>query len=173
MPGVTPPPVPGHRRRRLIPAKTWALTAVREWCDGLLQAGRTNMLVALNNAHEYPDADAVYLVSDGLPDNAVTIHKTVSAAKMNAARGWNGTGRAMLPVHAVGIRPDSKGERFLRKLAEDTGGSYVRFDDDEELLQMSLTAARSTLAVPTTTTTTTTTTTVSYTHLTLPTILLV
>jgi hypothetical protein len=89
------------------------------------------MLTALNCAHEYPDADAVYLISDGLPDDTLAIHRAVQAAGEAGGPGWNGTGRAMLPVHAIGIRPDGKGERFLKKLAADTGGAYVRFDDVE------------------------------------------
>jgi len=93
--------------------------------------------------------------------------------------GWMGTGRALLPVHAIGkavqvdpmkpmlkapqfkrlkhsnygtafkfcfqiqlaplhigVCPDGKGERFLKKLALDTGGSYVRYDDDELLASL-------------------------------------
>jgi hypothetical protein len=35
-----------------------AVGAVREWCDSLGTQGRTNMLTALNNAHQYPEAGA-------------------------------------------------------------------------------------------------------------------
>ena len=150
-PLLEPPPLPRDRARRLIPARAWALAAVREWCDELLNRGRTDMLAALHAAHEYPAADGVYLVSDGLPDDPKAILRAVEAAGTPEGFGHGrvagalspGGPPALLPVHAIGIRPDGRGERFLRRLAEATGGTYARFDDDEALLEM---VARDTIA---------------------------
>lgn len=101
----------------LTDAQRW----VANWPDAV---GSTHLLTAFNLADHHPGANCWYVLSDGMA------HDQQACVDWLAARA--STGLPVPVIHAVGFipadaNPDSAGERFLRTLAELTGGSYQRY----------------------------------------------
>ncbi|GIM02641.1 hypothetical protein Vretimale_7428, partial [Volvox reticuliferus] len=111
----------------LMPTQPDLLSDAQRWVANWPDAvGQTNMIAAFSLAEQHTGADCWYILSDGMA------HDQQACLEFLARRNEAGN----LPViHAVGFipaeaNPDSAGERFLRGLAELTGGSYQRYTPD-------------------------------------------
>ncbi|GFR44718.1 hypothetical protein Agub_g6041 [Astrephomene gubernaculifera] len=112
----------------LMPTQPDLLSDAQRWIANWPDAvGQTCLLKAFNLAEQHQGADCWYILSDGLAHDQ---NACLEFLNTRAAAGLP------LPViHAVGFippdaNPDSSGERFLRGLAELTGGSYQRYTPD-------------------------------------------
>lgn len=98
-------------RVALVPTSPQNLQAVGQWVRGLLANGSTNTLGALEVAMSVHEAEAVYLLTDGRPDQPLD---EVLARVQQLPR---------LPVHTISFNcADSKANFFLAQLASNTGG---------------------------------------------------
>ena len=89
------------------------------------QVGTTSMLSALMAAEEHWDSDSWYVLSDGLAHDP---GQCLDFIEKRAARGDN-----VPAIHTVGFFPKGtpenfEGRRYLKVLAEVTGGSYQEYD---------------------------------------------
>ena len=97
----------------LVPPLQENLQAVWRWVQGLTAQGSTNTQAALSAAMSVPGAQAVYLLTDGRPDQDC---ETLLAAVQTLPS---------IPVHTVSFNcADSKANVFLSKLANITGGRW-------------------------------------------------
>lgn len=98
-------------RGSLVPTSPQNLQAVAQWVQNLLAEGSTNTLGALEVAMSVPDAEAVYLLTDGRPDQPLD---EILARVQQLPN---------LSVHTISFNcADSKANHFLSKLASNTGG---------------------------------------------------
>lgn len=100
---------------RLVPCTPITVTRASEWIDKIRCGTSTNTMEALLQAYEDDGIDAIYLVTDGLPDQtpAVILH--------NVHILHNGR-----PIHATyltGTHTDQAAIEFLESLAKETKGS--------------------------------------------------
>ena len=98
-------------RSSLVPTSPQNLDAVGQWVEGLLAEGSTNTLGALEVAMSVREVEAVYLLTDGRPDQPLEeILKRVQQLPS-------------IPVHTISFNcADSKANFFLSQLAMNTGG---------------------------------------------------
>lgn len=99
----------------LVPCTPRTVTRASEWIDNFRCGTSTNTMEALLEAYEDDGIDAIYLVTDGLPDQtpAVILH--------NVNLLHNGR-----PIHATyitGTHTDQAAIEFLESIARETKGS--------------------------------------------------
>lgn len=98
-------------RSSLVPTSPQNLQAVGQWVQGLLAEGSTNTLGALQEAMSVREAEAVYLLTDGRPDQPLD---EILARVQQLPK---------VPVHTISFNcADSKANYFLAQLASNTGG---------------------------------------------------
>ena len=101
---------------RMVKCTPQTAAVARQWIQKLAPKTGTNTLDALLTAFSDPDCDAIYLVTDGLPDQSpVEILDHVAYASRNR------------PVHCFYIQdgtPDAEATEFLQDLAMETYGSF-------------------------------------------------
>lgn len=98
-------------RTGLVPTSTQNLEAVDQWVQGLYTDGTTNTQKALETAMSVLDAEGVYLLTDGRPDQSP---EQVLARVQQLPR---------IPVHTISFNcADSHANAFLAQLAKNTGG---------------------------------------------------
>ncbi len=98
-------------REHLVPTSEQNLEAVWQWVQGLRAEGSTNTLGALTQALAVRGAEAVYLLTDGRPDQPCD---SVLARVQQLPS---------LPVHTISFNcADSRANYFLARLASNTGG---------------------------------------------------
>ena len=100
----------------LVHCDTETVNIASQWISNLKCGTSTNTMTALLQAFNDPAVDAVYMVTDGLPDQrpAVIIDKISSMS-------------CKVPVHCIylkGIYSDPTVCEFLRDLARQTEGSF-------------------------------------------------
>ena len=101
-------------KEHLVPTSDQNLTAVWQWVQALRASGSTNTLDALSTATAVQGAKAVYLLTDGRPDQSP---EEVLARVQEMPK---------IPIHTISFNcGDSKSNRFLAQLASTTGGRYV------------------------------------------------
>ena len=99
-------------REGLVPSNRSNLLGVWQWVRGLEAHGTTNTLWGLLASLRIPGAQAVYLLTDGRPDQPVEI---VLAKVQQLALG--------VAVNTISFDcVDSKAVSFLKELARLTGG---------------------------------------------------
>lgn len=104
-------------RTSLVPTSTQNLLAVGQWVQNLLAEGSTNTLGALEMALSVRDAEAVYMLTDGRPDQP--LDEILARVQQLPS----------IPVHTISFNcADSKANYFLAQLASNTGGRSVRID---------------------------------------------
>lgn len=87
------------------------LQAASQWVDGLKAKGSSNTMYALIKALSVPDVEAIYLLTDGRPDQEVG----------EVMREMEQLPR--LPVHTISFNcADSQANHFLAELSSKTGG---------------------------------------------------
>ncbi len=98
-------------RSSLVPTSTQNLEAVGQWVDGLCTDGTTNTQSALEMAMSVMDAEGVYLLTDGRPDQPP---EKILARVQQLPK---------IPVHTISFNcADSHANAFLAQLAKNTGG---------------------------------------------------
>ena len=98
-------------RDHLVPASEQNLKAISQWVEGLVAEGSTNTLEALSQAMSVRGAQAVYLLTDGRPDQP----ESEVLAKVQQLPA--------IPVHTISFNcADSKANYFLSQLSSNTGG---------------------------------------------------
>lgn len=108
-----------HRYKCLIEATEDTCGCAALWVNEFDAQGGTNVVGALDEATCNPGVDAVYLLSDGLPDSAPNEVLDV-AERMSKERGFR--------VHTISFNADSEDAReFLQLLAERCGGRYHQY----------------------------------------------
>lgn len=86
---------------------------------GLRAGGGTNIFAALRHAFDDQKVDTIYLLSDGNPSSGeITDTKRLAAA----VASWNRERRIVIHTIAFGAH-----NAFLKQLATENGGSYVRY----------------------------------------------
>ena len=96
-----------------MPTSEQNLQAISEWVEGLTAEGSTNTLEVLSRAMSVGGAQAVYLLTDGRPDQP----ESEVLAKVQQLPS--------LPVHTISFNcADSKANFFLSQLSQNTGGRY-------------------------------------------------
>lgn len=101
-------------RETLVPTSPQNLQAVGQWVCGLLAEGSTNTLGALEVAMTVPDAQAVYLLTDGRPDQP--LQQILARVQQLPS----------IPVHTISFNcADSNANFFLSQLSSNTGGRWV------------------------------------------------
>ncbi|KXZ50585.1 hypothetical protein GPECTOR_16g760 [Gonium pectorale] len=112
----------------LLPAQPDLLSDAQRWVANWPDAvGQTNLMAAFSLAEQHAGADCWYILSDGMAhDQSLCVEFLSQRAQ---------AGLPLPVIHAVGFipadaSPDCAGERFLRGLAELTGGSYQRYQPE-------------------------------------------
>lgn len=101
-------------RENLVPTSDQNLTAVWQWVQALRASGSTNTLEALSQATAVQGTKAVYLLTDGRPDQPP---EEVLARVQRMPK---------IPIHTISFNcGDSKSNCFLAQLASTTGGRYI------------------------------------------------
>ena len=100
----------------LVECNTETANIASQWISNLTCGTSTDTMTALLQAFNDPAIEAVYLVTDGLPDQrpAVILEKLISMSQR-------------VPVHCVylkGTYSDPAACEFLRDLAQQTRGSF-------------------------------------------------
>jgi uncharacterized protein YegL len=94
------------------------LDNLKKWLDGLKPSGQTAMKAGLGEAFSYYSGlfKTVYLITDGAPtDMGIKDEDLASLVKENTGK---------LPVHVHAISPAADYQAFLKKLADQTGGTF-------------------------------------------------
>ncbi|KAJ8407275.1 hypothetical protein AAFF_G00278490 [Aldrovandia affinis] len=108
-------------RERLVEVSPQNLENAWEWVKGLQAGGSTNTLGALRLALADVATQAVYLLTDGRPDQPT---RTVLAQVQLCPP---------VPIHTISFNcKDPEANRFLHDLAQETGGRYHRFQCDAQ-----------------------------------------
>ena len=98
----------------LVPTSPHNLEAVGQWMDGLCAEGTTNTQEALEVAMTVQEAEGVYLLTDGRPDQPA--HQILARVQQ----------LPKIPVHTISFNcADSKANTFLAQLSKNTGGRYM------------------------------------------------
>ncbi|XP_029107150.1 von Willebrand factor A domain-containing protein 3B [Scleropages formosus] len=100
-------------RRKVEDVTEESLDSAWNWIQGLEGGGSTHMLEALRLALADTDTQAVYLLTDSLPD------QPAESVLAHVQRD------PLIPVHTISFYcSDPAAERFLHELSETTGGRY-------------------------------------------------
>lgn len=95
----------------MVPTSGQNLKAISQWVEGLTAEGSTNTMAALSQAMSVGGAQAVYLLTDGRPDQP----ESEVLAKVQQL--------PHIPVHTISFNcADSKANFFLSQLSSNTGG---------------------------------------------------
>ena len=98
-----------------MPTSPQNLAALGQWVQALSAGGSTNTLDVLSSATAVRGTEAVYLLTDGRPDQRP---EEVLARVQEMSR---------IPIHTISFNcGDSKSNHFLSQLASTTGGRYVQ-----------------------------------------------
>ena len=90
---------------------------LQQWIDGLYADGSTNTLAALRFALADPKTDAIYLLTDGRPDQSE--RHILSQVQY----------RQKIPVHTIAFNcQDHAANQFLFDLSKQTGGRFHAFN---------------------------------------------
>ncbi|KAL2089979.1 hypothetical protein ACEWY4_014667 [Coilia grayii] len=108
-------------RDMLTKVSSQSLVSARHWIDKLQVGGSTNTLGALSVALAAEDTQAVYLLTDGRPDQPV---KDI----LEEVRRW-----PPVPVHTISFNcDDQEANSFLQELSMKTGGRFCRYFTDTQ-----------------------------------------
>lgn len=106
-------------RDRLVDCNTHNLDNAWQWVKGLSTGGSTNTLAALKLALADPQCHAIYLLTDGRPDQPPS-SILAQVQLLNP-----------VPIHAISFNcADTEANQFLCQLAAETGGRFHYFSED-------------------------------------------
>jgi hypothetical protein len=90
-----------------------------KWIKNLSAQGTTNTLAAIKLALSDINTEAIYLLSDGRPDQSP--RQILSQVQLNKK----------IPIHVISFNcNDAEANRFLNQLANETGGRYHYFNEN-------------------------------------------
>jgi hypothetical protein len=107
---------------KIIPATPRNKRAAREFVMTFSPSGRTNIFDSLEFAMKDKDADTIYLLTDGMPNEGritATEGIVVEIKRINSARDP----KAIINTIGFGLR--AAGKEFLKKLADQNGGIFL------------------------------------------------
>jgi hypothetical protein len=105
-------------KSKLVPLTKRTRADLKAWLTSREPMGGTNLYDGLEEALETKGVDAIYLLSDGMPGSGRFIETEDilrEIGKLNRKR--------RVPIHCVAL---GFGSELLQKLAEESGGNYVR-----------------------------------------------
>ncbi|KAJ7369450.1 Von Willebrand factor A [Desmophyllum pertusum] len=106
-------------RDRLVDCNTHNLDNAWQWVKGLSTGGSTNTLAALKLALADPQCHAIYLLTDGRPDQPPS--SILAQVQLLSP----------VPIHAISFNcADTEANQFLCQLAAETGGRFHYFSED-------------------------------------------
>ena len=110
-------------KTRMAPVCEQTLLNAWQWIKNIDCAGSTNTMAAVDYAMGDPDTEAVYLLTDGRPD------QPGSAVIAQA------THRRVVPVHTISFNCyDSEANQFLADLARVTNGRFHAFSSSGDII---------------------------------------
>ncbi|RNA09589.1 von Willebrand factor A domain-containing 3B, partial [Brachionus plicatilis] len=105
-------------RDRMVEVDEFNIKSALEWINCLSAHGTTNTLAAIRFALSDLNTEAIYLLSDGRPDQEP--RQILSQVHLNTK----------IPIHTISFNcNDSEANKFLSKLAEETNGRYHYFNE--------------------------------------------
>lgn len=105
-------------RDRMVEVDEFNIKSALEWINSLSAYGSTNTLAAIRFALSDLNTEAIYLLSDGRPDQEP--RQILSQVHLNTK----------IPIHTISFNcNDSEANKFLSKLAEETSGRYHYFNE--------------------------------------------
>lgn len=105
-------------RDRMVEVDEINIKSALEWINSLSAYGSTNTLAAIRFALSDFNTEAIYLLSDGRPDQEP--RQILSQVHLNTK----------IPIHTISFNcNDSEANKFLGKLAEETNGRYHYFNE--------------------------------------------
>jgi hypothetical protein len=107
---------------KIIPATPRNKRAAREFILTFTPSGRTNIFDPLEFAMSDKDADTIYLLTDGMPNEGkirTTEGIIAEIERINAARNPKAT------INTIGFGLRAEGQSFLKRLAEKNGGVFI------------------------------------------------
>lgn len=106
-------------RDRMVEVDEYSLNDAWKWIKSLSAQGTTNTLAAIRFALSDIRTEAIYLLTDGRPDQAPRqILSQVQLAKK-------------VPIHVISFNcNDPEANHFLHQLANETGGRYHYFNEN-------------------------------------------
>ena len=107
----------GGWKTSLVSASDVNKTAAIAWLKNLSSSGSTPAMQGLEEAFSVPGKEVVFFVSDGQPTDASSNDILTRVASLNQSKN--------IIIHTIGLGGDQD-ENFLRSLAEQNGGTYVR-----------------------------------------------
>ncbi len=106
-------------RDRSVEVDQFYMTNAIEWIQSLTAQGSTNTLSAIRFALADLNIDAIYLLTDGRPDQEP--RQILSQIQLNTR----------IPIHCISFNcNDLEANRFLNQLAKETKGRYHYFNEN-------------------------------------------
>ncbi len=106
-------------RDRMVEVDDYSLQSAINWIGGLTADGTTNTLGAIRFALSDLNTEAVYLLSDGRPDQDA--RQILGQVSLSGGK---------IPIHTISFNcTDREANLFLSQLAETTGGRYHCFSE--------------------------------------------
>jgi uncharacterized protein YegL len=106
-------------RDRMVEVDEFNFNDASKWIKSLNAQGTTNTLAAIRFALSDINTEAIYLLTDGRPDQAP--RQILSQVQLNKK----------VPIHVISFNcNDAEANQFLNKLAFETGGRYHYFNEN-------------------------------------------
>ena len=109
-------------------------TQLQQWIEGLTADGSTNTLAAIRFALADPDTEAMYLLTDGRPDQVddkqnFALKNLISSVQNERHILSQVQYRQTIPVHTIAFNcQDATANQFLFDLSKQTGGRFHAFN---------------------------------------------
>jgi hypothetical protein len=103
----------------MVEVDEYTMQSAIEWINSLNAQGTTNTLAAIRFALSDLNTEAIYLLSDGRPDQEPRL--ILSQVHLNSR----------VPIHTISFNcNDADANKFLSQLAKETGGRYHYFNEN-------------------------------------------
>ena len=107
---------------KIIPATPRNKRAAREFIMTFAPSGRTNIFDSLEFAMNDKDADTIYLLTDGMPNEGRIRTTEGIIAEIERV---NSTRKPKATINTIGFGLRAEGQSFLKRLAEKNGGVFI------------------------------------------------
>jgi von Willebrand factor A domain-containing protein 3 len=106
-------------RDRLVEVDSFNIDSARSWIEALHADGSTNTLAAVRFALNDLQAEAIYLLTDGRPDQEP--RKILSQVHL----------KTKVPIHTISFNcNDCEANQFLAQMAKETNGRYHYYNQN-------------------------------------------
>lgn len=110
------------RGSRIIPATPRNKRAAREFVMTFSPSGRTNIFNTLEFAMKDKDADTIYLLTDGMPNEGRITQTDAIVAEICRI---NNIRKPKATIHTIGFGLRPEGKSFLKRLAQSNDGVFL------------------------------------------------